>query len=64
MVSRIRDNTYQRVHSVLLIKDGKLVFEEYFDGRHRYQAHPMHSVSKSVTKASPRFLLALLSIKV
>ena len=49
MVSRIRDNTYQRVHSVLLIKDGKLVFEEYFDGRHRYQAHPMHSVSKSVT---------------
>ena len=49
MVSRIRDKTYPRVHSVLLVKDGKLVFEEYFADRHRYQAHAMHSVSKSVT---------------
>ena len=49
LVSRIRDNTFPRVYSVLLVKDGKLVFEEYFSGRHRYQAQPLHSVSKSVT---------------
>jgi len=49
LVSRIRDSTFPRVYSVLLVKDGKLVFEEYFAGRHRYQAHAMHSVSKSVT---------------
>ena len=49
LVSRIRDNSFPRVYSVLLVKDGKLVFEEYFAGRHRYQAHQMHSVSKSVT---------------
>jgi CubicO group peptidase (beta-lactamase class C family) len=49
LVSRIRDNTFPRVYSVMLVKDGKLVFEEYFSGHHRYQAHPMHSVSKSVT---------------
>ena len=49
LVSRIRDKTFPRVYSVLLVKDGKLVFEEYFAGRHRFQAHAMHSVSKSVT---------------
>ena len=49
LVSRIRDNTFPRVYSVLVVKDGKLVFEEYFAGYHRFRAHPMHSVSKSVT---------------
>jgi len=49
LVSRIRDNTFPRVYSVVLVKDGKLVFEEYFAGHHRYQFYQMHSVSKSVT---------------
>ena len=49
LVSRIRDKTFPRVYSVLLVKDGKLVFEEYFAGHHRYQFYEMHSVSKSVT---------------
>ena len=49
LVSRIRDKTFPRVYSVLIVKNGKLVFEEYFAGRHRFQAHAMHSVSKSVT---------------
>ena len=31
-VARIRDGTYQNVHSLLIVKDGKLVFEEYFRG--------------------------------
>ena len=49
LASRILDKTFPRVYSVLLVKDGKLVFEEYFAGRHRFQAAAMHSVSKSVT---------------
>jgi CubicO group peptidase (beta-lactamase class C family) len=31
-IERIRDGTYPNVHSVLIVKDGKLVFEDYFAG--------------------------------
>jgi CubicO group peptidase (beta-lactamase class C family) len=31
-IARIRDNAYQNVHNILIVKDGKLVFEEYFSG--------------------------------
>ena len=31
-VDRIKDGEYPNVHSMLIVKDGKLVFEEYFDG--------------------------------
>jgi len=31
-MDRIRDGTYPNVHSVLIVKDGRLVFEAYFDG--------------------------------
>ena len=37
------------VHSILLIKNGKLVFEEYFFGYNRDANHFQASVSKSVT---------------
>jgi hypothetical protein len=29
-VSRVLDGTYQNVHSILIVKDGKLVLETYF----------------------------------
>ena len=32
LVKQIRRKKYQNIHSLLIIKDGKLVFEEYFDG--------------------------------
>jgi CubicO group peptidase (beta-lactamase class C family) len=31
-VDRVRDDTYQNIHSILIVKDGELVFEEYFGG--------------------------------
>lgn len=31
-VERIQDKTYRDVDSLLIVKDGKLVFEVYFDG--------------------------------
>jgi len=32
LVEDIHRNKYQNVHSILIVKDGKLVFEEYFSG--------------------------------
>jgi CubicO group peptidase (beta-lactamase class C family) len=65
--ARIRDGTYQNVHSLLVVKDGKLVFEEYFRGYRwsysgdrfrgdlvdfdRETAHNLASVTKSFTSA-------------
>jgi CubicO group peptidase (beta-lactamase class C family) len=65
MVDQICDSTYQGIHSTLIIKDGKLVFEQYFNGyTFNYNAkdfkgqftkftlntiHNLASVTKSVT---------------
>ncbi len=58
MVDRIRQGGYVNIHGVLLVRNGKLVFEEYFDGwtvsgrpkiyQHETR-HEQHSVTKSVT---------------
>src|SRR4051812_47302364 len=57
VVGLIRNNTYKNIHSLLLIKNGKLILDEYFsgheeDGKDRvYQAgtrHGIHSATKSV----------------
>jgi len=32
LIDRINRNEYQNIHSILIVKDGKLVFEEYFNG--------------------------------
>ena len=32
LIDRIENDEFQNVHSILIIKDGKLVFEEYFPG--------------------------------
>jgi len=66
-VNNIHQGEYKEVHSMLIYKDGKLVFEEYFDG-HRYKwdgpghhgewviwdktmLHGVKSVTKSITSA-------------
>ena len=67
LVNLIRRKKYQNIHSLLIIKDGKLVFEEYFDGylwdpeydRFRgkyikfnlYTKHNIMSVAKAFTSA-------------
>ncbi len=57
MLPLIWNGTYTNIHSVLIVKDGKLVIEEYFpgqeeDGRRQiYQRdtlHGIHSATKSI----------------
>lgn len=51
MVQKIVDGTYPNVHSVLIIKDGKLVFEEYFYEHNKNKLHELRSATKSFISA-------------
>ena len=66
LVNNIRDQVYTEVHAVVIVKDGKLVFEEYFDGHdfgmgtnfhgrfvyfNRDTPHNTHSTTKSFVSA-------------
>lgn len=48
MVEQIANETHKNVHSVLLIKNGKLVLEEYFYHFHRDKLHQLRSATKSI----------------
>ena len=58
LAEKILNGTYPNIHSILVIKNGKLVFEEYFPGRDlvkgdiaftREDLHGVMSVTKSFT---------------
>jgi len=49
MMEEILGGDSRYIHSILLIKNGKLAFEEYFFGYSRDTRHFLASVSKSVT---------------
>ena len=67
LVKLINQGKYENIHSILIVKDGKLVFEEYFDGyafdfsgdQHRGEytefgintIHNLASVTKVITSA-------------
>ncbi len=51
MVQKIVNGTYPNVHSVLIIKDGKLVFEEYFYEHNKNKLHELRSATKSFISA-------------
>jgi CubicO group peptidase (beta-lactamase class C family) len=51
MVTKIVDGTYPNIHSVVIIKEGKLVFEEYFYEYGRESLHALRSASKSIISA-------------
>lgn len=59
-INRINYKLYQNVHGILIVKDGKLVFEEYFSGQSfdgsftkfdKNTRHDLASVTKSFTSA-------------
>jgi CubicO group peptidase (beta-lactamase class C family) len=51
LVGRIRAGTVRNIHSLLVVRHGWLVLEEYFNGHGPDELHMLQSVSKSVTSA-------------
>ncbi len=49
LLSSLERGLYNKVDSLLIIKDGVLVVEQYYNGWDVDRAHPMQSVSKSIT---------------
>jgi len=49
VVREVATGLYGRIHSFLILKDGKLVCEEYFYGFNNKILHPVESVTKSIT---------------
>lgn len=39
---------YKNIHSTLIVKNGKLVLEEYFYGYHKEKKHQIRSTTKSI----------------
>ena len=49
LVLRIRAGSYGRITSLLVVRDNRLVVEEYFNGWSAQRSHQLQSVTKSVT---------------
>ena len=43
LIKKIQNGTYINIHSVLIIKNGKLVFEEYFPGKDVYSKYTSYT---------------------
>jgi CubicO group peptidase (beta-lactamase class C family) len=48
-VNRVRRGDYGRIHALLVVRNERLVVEEYFNGWHATGEHTQQSVTKSVT---------------
>jgi len=48
---RIEEGAFNDIHSCLIVKNGALVYEQYFGGIRRETLHRLYSVTKSVTSA-------------
>ncbi|MCG3156414.1 MAG: hypothetical protein DKINENOH_03038 [bacterium] len=51
LMQRVLANGFPNLHSVLVVKDGKIILDEYFHGFHRDKPHRMSSVAKIVPEA-------------
>ena len=49
LIKNILAGKYPNTHSVLLVKNGKLILEEYFYGYNRDDLHYLASATKSIT---------------
>lgn len=49
VASDIADGTYPQIHSLVIIRNGNLVFEEYFNGNVRNSTHNIYSAEKTIT---------------
>ena len=51
LVAALRENEIRNIHSLLIVRNGRLVLEEYFNGHGAEELHELQSVSKSFTSA-------------
>ncbi|MBO9701830.1 MAG: serine hydrolase [Sporocytophaga sp.] len=51
MTNQIITDEYKNIHSVVVVKNNKLVYENYFNGYDREILHNLYSASKSFTSA-------------
>jgi CubicO group peptidase (beta-lactamase class C family) len=51
MTNQINVDFYKNIHSVVIVKNNKLVYENYFNGYDREMLHNLYSASKSFTSA-------------
>jgi CubicO group peptidase (beta-lactamase class C family) len=51
LTADIVSDTYGEIHSLLIIRNDKLVYEQYFEGYGREDLHYIYSVTKSFTSA-------------
>ena len=49
--ARIRDHTFKDINSILVMKKGKILIEEYFNGEGPATLHDIRSAGKSITSA-------------
>lgn len=52
MTDAVTNGEYVNIHSVLIARGGKLVYEEYFNGEARDKPHFLASVGKSIASAT------------
>jgi len=48
MLQKVQNHTYKNIHSILIVKNGKLVLEKYFNGYHQNRFQEIQSSTKSV----------------
>jgi CubicO group peptidase (beta-lactamase class C family) len=63
LVTALRENEIRNIHSLLIVRNGRLVLEEYFNGHDAEELHELQSVSKSFTSALVGIALARGEIK-
>jgi CubicO group peptidase (beta-lactamase class C family) len=51
MTQRIIEGKFRGIHSVIIVKNGALVHEAYFQAYNRDSLHKIHSITKSITSA-------------
>ena len=49
LIQRLRDNRIPQIHSLLIVRQGYLAVEEYFNASRANDVHTLQSVTKSVT---------------
>jgi CubicO group peptidase (beta-lactamase class C family) len=48
LMPMVLNGSFKNIHSILIVKNGKLVLEEYFHGYHREKRHQIRSATKSI----------------